>query len=100
MPNSTRSTGTFFRVGWLVVILGLVAGLSLWSASIGMQLGATRPLPAIASPPPVKAVPTVVTDYSNTGKLDKAQLCAELAPRVNAVTVENTRGEIIQLITC
>lgn len=97
--RSKWMTQPFFRAGWFVVVAGLVVGLGLWSTSINEQLTAA-PAPASPSPSPVTAIPTVVTLLTDSARLNKAQLCSELAPKVNTVTVENNLGEVVRQISC
>lgn len=88
------------QVGWVVVVVAMVLLLGFWATRISTALGTSGNHEAIPSPTPVANIPTVVTQYSTTAPLSRAQLCAELAPGTNEVLVESTLGVVIDTIKC
>jgi hypothetical protein len=88
------------RAGWFVVVVALVLVVGFWASQIAGTLGTTADREALPSPTPVLSVPTVVTEYSDTAPMSRAQLCAELAPGTNEVLVESALGAVIDTIKC
>jgi hypothetical protein len=98
--RSLQAPTGLVQAGWLVIVVAMIAVLAIWVSQIAGALTAPSRAEALPSPPPVHAIPTVVTEYSTSGPLNKSQLCAELAPRVNSVIVENPLGYIDTTIQC
>jgi hypothetical protein len=95
--NSSSKTPALFRAAWLLVGLALCGSLVVWGNNIGGQI-ATRPEPSPVPTPPRAGL--IVTTYSPTNAIEREQLCDELSPRVQTVTVESTSGEVLTTLNC
>lgn len=99
MVRSLVNPGRLLRAGWFVLAVAMVIVIGFWAFRIGGAL-TSHGHEALPSPPPVKSIPTVVTEGPDSASLTPAQLCAELAPGTNEVLVEDSLGIVVSSLQC
>jgi len=93
---STRTA----KAAWLTLAALLLGGVGAWSAALSGSIEHPKLVAAVPSPPPVRSILTVVTEYPGQVHLTAAQLCAKVAPDFNSVIVDDTLGFVIANIHC
>jgi len=88
------------KAAWSILVALLFCGVGGWTATLSGSIERPHPVAATPSPPPVRAIVTVVTEYPGQVHLPAAQLCANVAPDFNSVIVDDTQGFVVADIHC
>jgi hypothetical protein len=95
--NSSAKASALFRAAWLVVGIALCGSLAVWGNTIAAHVAGPMAPSPVPTPP---RAGLIVTTYSPTNAIEREQLCDELSPRVQTVTVESTSGKVITTLDC